>query len=93
MFHYVNHLKLSYQLAKISLLMSPFPPMVFLAMFSGSKELRYIKRERDEFHEAYPTVPDSGSRVGSFGIGLSSALTRSGRTTHQALGGCPKVVR
>lgn len=38
-------------------------------------ELRYIKRERDEFHEAYPTVPDSGSRVGSFGIGLSSEAT------------------
>ena len=27
-------------------------------------------------HEAYPTVPDSSSRVGSFGVGLNSTLVR-----------------
>lgn len=65
----------------------PFPSFFRTPCPAFAKELRYIKRERDEFHEAYPTVPDSGSRVGSFGIGLSSALHygTAGREDLQAL--------
>ena len=38
-------------------------------------ELRFIKRERDEFHEAYPTVPESENQMGSFALGLTSETT------------------
>eukprot|EP00435_Cladocopium_sp_Y103_P051536 s478_g16.t1 len=60
------------------LFMAIFVYIVMLSRIEATdvrQELRYIKRERDEFHEAYPTVPESGSRVGSFGIGLSSEAT------------------